>query len=222
MRKAFLFALLILACAPLAARAQNGTEVFGGYSYNRIDNGGGTESHRNGNGFDAEVTKYFKGDLGVTGDVSGHYNTSNFTGRLCPPGFGCTQVISNYRVKEQLYNFLGGLQYKLRGGDNRVQPFAHALFGLAHTRLRVENFGAFGNPPQNLGGFTVTSNNFAMSLGGGVDVKLSDRVDLRAIQAEYNPVFYRSQDFNIGFGNFKNLNSRADNARISVGVVIKR
>lgn len=223
MQKVLFLILLGLFCAPLTF-AQGG-EVFAGYSYNRLENtnlftyyGLRRDENLNANGFNVAATAYLTKRLGITGDVSGHYKTREFAGTLCPPGFACTQVINNYRARTQLYDFLAGPQYKLRD-SNRVQPFAHALFGFAHTRTKLENLGFAGNPPrstpiENI----ISSNDFAMALGGGVDVKLNDRFGLRAIQADYNPVFYRNRTIN-----GVNVNGvRSDNLRLSVGVVIKR
>jgi hypothetical protein len=49
---------------------------------------------------------------------------------------------------------------------------------------------------------------FAMALGGGVDLRVGKRIDLRLIQFDYTPTFFGS--------------GRQNNFRISTGVVFKR
>jgi opacity protein-like surface antigen len=90
------------------------------------------------------------------------------------------------------YLLLGGPRFTAR--YERATPFVHALFGLAHTR-------ALGQ----------SSNNFAMALGGGVDINVSPHVAIRAVQADY--VLIRAS----GAGASENLH----NARISAGIVFK-
>jgi len=54
-----------------------------------------------------------------------------------------------------------------------------------------------------------------LAIGGGLDVRVSERVDLRVFQVDYNPIFLSSGN-ELGFGN-----SGADNVRFSFGVVFK-
>ena len=56
--------------------------------------------------------------------------------------------------------------------------------------------------------FTIDdATSFAMALGGGLDVRVSKRIDLRIIQADYAPTFFGS--------------GRQNNIRLSVGIVLK-
>jgi opacity protein-like surface antigen len=90
------------------------------------------------------------------------------------------------------YLLMGGPRFTSR--YERATPFVHALFGLAHTR-------ALG----------ASSNNFAMALGGGVDVNTSTHVAIRAVQVDY--VLVQAS----GAGASETLH----NARISAGIVFK-
>jgi outer membrane immunogenic protein len=73
-----------------------------------------------------------------------------------------------------LAEFLAGGRYTLRN-HSRLQPFGQVLLGAAHTSGSLS--------PDQIGLGAATS--FAMTAGGGVDVNLSRRVALRAIQADY-------------------------------------
>jgi hypothetical protein len=48
-----------------------------------------------------------------------------------------------------------------------------------------------------------SQNGFAAVLGGGLDVRLSDKIDLRVVQLDYNPTVFdesTSTNYRIGFG----------------------
>jgi hypothetical protein len=57
---------------------------------------------------------------------------------------------------------------------------------------------------------TGTKNNFAMTAGGGVDIKVSRHVSVRPIQVEY--FMTKIPD---------GLNNRQDNLRIGAGIVLR-
>ena len=196
MKKYSLLILLIVSTAQIAS-AQSNTgehpkvEFFAGYSQNRIkvqtvdENNLPTIERVRFDGFNAQVTGMFNKLFGITGDISGHYRSDTVS------GLGGSQ-----KIKSQLYNFLVGPEVKARNSSG-VTPFGHALFGVAHSRQSVD--GAANS--------TDSETDFAMALGGGFDVAVSDRVALRLFQADYNPTF---------FGN-----ERQDNIRLSFGVVFK-
>lgn len=77
--------------------------------------------------------------------------------------------------KIRSYSYLFGPQVSLRRG-RAVRPFVHALFGGARTRNTVTEAGQT---------FVFMDTTFALALGGGLDVRLSDRVAVRVIQADY-------------------------------------
>ena len=82
------------------------------------------------------------------------------------------------------------------------------LAGVAQTHARLE-------VPSLNSSDTASSTDFALAIGGGVDVRVNDRIALRVFQADYNPIFL-SDSNELGFGN-----TRADNVRFSFGVVFK-
>jgi opacity protein-like surface antigen len=211
MRRLF-FAALFVSCCAARAHAQADdrprAEFFGGYSVMRTDYEPELPSfpgltvvsfpgRQTLHGFNVSATGYLTKGFGLTGDVSAHFTTN----RLADPLGG------DIKTRIRVYNLLGGPQYKFRN-ESRVAPFARALAGVAHTsaRLSVESLNVSG---------TSSSTDFALALGGGLDVRVNDRVDLRVFQADYNPVFL-SRGNELGFGR-----SRADNVRFSFGVVFK-
>lgn len=211
MRK-FCFSLLFMFCCQTLAAAQSDDrprfELFAGYSHLRTKYEAEIPNppmpvivafagKQTLNGFNASATVYLSKGLGLTGDFSGH-----FTSHSIPDPLGGT-----IETKIRIFNVLGGPQYKFRN-DTRVSPFVRALAGIAHTSSRLEITSLNSSD-------TLSSTDFALAIGGGVDVRVNDKVDLRVFQADYNPIFL-SRGNELGFGN-----RRADNLRFSFGVVFK-
>jgi len=213
MGKLFFGFLLILCSVPLAAAQSDERsrfEFFAGYSVMRIKYEAKATDPRfqtptlvafNGkqtlNGFNVSATANLTKGFGLTGDFSGHFKTNRIADVLG----------GNISTHIRLLNLLGGPQYRFRG-NSTVTPFVRALAGIADTRSRLEV--AIHNTSD-----TDSSTDFALALGGGLDVRISERVDLRVFQVDYNAIFL-SRGNELGFGH-----ARADNVRFSFGVVFK-
>jgi len=208
MFKTTLIVTIILACASIAAAQSDYKkfEFFGGYSHNRIDTGIGDEdpelgdviNEREGfNGFNTSITGNVTRYVGVKFDFSGHYKSRTI------PLFTVANAID---INSRVYNFLGGVQIKDNSSEKTFKPFAHALFGAAHARNRVNIteqgcVAIFPSPcPED---FTEKETGWAAAFGGGIDIRANDRIDIRVIQVDYNPtgLFDRTQhNFRIGVG----------------------
>jgi opacity protein-like surface antigen len=189
MRKLFFIAALTLAL-PIISLAQEAprVEVFGGYSYMRLEDIGIDGLDRDLNGYNvAGAITIFKKSLAIKADVSGHF------GNISVPGIS---------VDQNQTLFLFGPQYSFRKSQ-RIQPFAHALFGFARVKLDADAISG-----------DISDNGFAFALGGGVDIKaLSSRLSLRLVQADY---VRTKLDF-LGVGDSNSSN----NVRISTGMVVR-
>jgi len=191
MQKLFLIAALMLAL-PVIAQAQEASrvEVFGGYSYMRLQDSGIDGQDRDLNGYNVSgAFTILKKSLAIKADVSGHFgNLSN----ILPTSTDLRQTM-----------FLFGPQFTLRKSQ-RIQPFAHALFGFANQRINNDVVG------------DITDNAFAFAIGGGVDIKaLSSKLSLRMVQADY----VRTQ---LGLLNGVGSDSTgSNNLRISTGIVLR-
>ena len=190
MQKLFLFVALTLAL-PLIAQAQEASrvEVFGGYSYMRLEdqNIDGQDRDLNGYNVSGAIT-IFKKSIALKGDVSGHF------------GDLLTNVTPRTDLGQTL--FLFGPQFTFRKSE-RIQPFAHALFGVA--RVKHENDAVPGD---------ITDTGFAFALGGGVDVKgLGSKLAVRLIQADY----VRTKLDLVNSGD----STSSNNIRISTGIVLR-
>ncbi len=221
MKRVF-FALFLtaLTAGGIAAQKTNDytkTEFYVGYSNGQVDNGGTAagsvssffDDRDTFHGFEGSGVYNFSRYFGVKADVSGTYKNRHFGGTFTNPLTGTTTTIAGSN-NLSLYNVLGGIQLKDNSVDKKIKPFAHALAGVAQLRTAVKDFTC--TPTANCGSMTFTNQTFtdteaAGAFGGGLDIRLNDRFDLRLIQADYNPVW-------TGDGVVNNF-------RFGIGIVIK-
>jgi opacity protein-like surface antigen len=157
------------------------------------------------------ATGYFNNFVGITGDFSFHRKKDTFEFG------GGDQDVLDTRV---LY-FMAGPKVKFRNAS-RVEPFVHLLAGGAHTRFEVNTTETFPGGTFDTS-FDTGATDFAMALGGGIDVRLSDNFSLRLIQVDYAPVFLKDRSINrLGAAGaiqpFTLEGQRQDNLRISIGL----
>jgi hypothetical protein len=138
-------------------------EVFGGAQFEHL------QSSYNAVGWDASLTGNFKHVLGITGDFSGVYNSRH--------------------ANSSVYTYTVGPVLTARLPV--VQPFVHALFGGATTKIEG-----------------TTDNAFAMFLGGGLDIGLRKGIGLRLVQADWLMTKFGGQ-------------TQEHQGRVSAGIVIK-
>jgi hypothetical protein len=199
--KKLIFAMILTVVSGVVAFGQatgdyKKTEFFVGYSNGQIDTGFDSGSsvddflddRANFHGFNASgvynVSRYF----GVKADVSGTYNKTRFS---VPVVTGTTTQTVSFDTDNSLYNFLGGVQVKDNASTARFKPFAHALVGAAHGRSKVKNVVCSTTATINCNDILVggsSDTGLAGAIGGGLDIKITDKIDFRAIQVDYNPV----------------------------------
>jgi len=202
-------------------------EFFGGYSALFFDNlAGDTGSaavddilgdRQTLRGFNASITRNFHKYVGAKFDYSLHLREDNFSR---PAGSGT--------IDTTVQNFLGGIQIKNNNEDGPTfKPFGHALFGVAVQKVDVDS----PNLPAVFGisDFHTNETSFAMAFGGGVDLKLNHRLDVRLAQVDWNIVKRGDQQTGIVLAPtpFQTVGTpffipgtRQDNLRLSIGIVI--
>jgi len=167
-------------------------EVFGGYSYSRPADSSSGLGGTNFNGWNGSLARNFNGWFGVVADVSGHYSSESFA-----EGFFFTNSAN-------LLAYRFGPKFARRG---RITPFGQALVGGVRLHRKGIDFpGQSGQPAER------TTSGLAITAGGGLDVRATDSLAIRVIQAEYS--FQGVSDI-IGpspVGNIQGL-------RLSVGIV---
>jgi hypothetical protein len=202
-------------------------EFFGGYSALFFDNlAGDTGSaavddvlgdRQTLRGFNLSVTGNFHKYVGAKFDYSLHLREDNFNR---PAGSGT--------IDTTVQNFLGGIQIKNNSEDGPTfKPFGHALFGVAVQKVDVDS----PNLPAVLGvsDWHTNETSFAMAFGGGLDLKLNHRLDVRVAQVDWNIVKRGDQQTGIVLTPtpFQTVGTpffipgtRQDNLRLSIGIVI--
>jgi opacity protein-like surface antigen len=172
----------------------NKTEFGAGYSRQQADSAG-INSDSGFNGFDVSVTRNFTRYFGIKGDFSGAYKGGNFT----VSGIGSA---IQFKVNSSIYNYLGGVQFKDNKSSKGLKPFFHALAGGATLRQKVDDV-CLNDVTSLCPSYDFSSTKFAAAFGGGLDVRVSNRISVRVIQADYNPIFVDggvSNNFRIGAG----------------------
>ena len=173
-------------------------EFFVGYSYQNVD----LDFERDGlKGINASYVRNFSRYFGVKADVSAVYRSETFNSTF----FDTNNNPVNFRskFKQVKYNFLGGIQLKDNASENRLRPFAHALIGVGVNRISsTSNCQNSSSCPSFLD-FKQTTTNLAGAFGGGLDIKINDKFDFRAIQFDYNPQLVDravTRNFRFGIG----------------------
>ncbi len=187
MRKLFMAALFI-ACTSSFAFAQtddyNKYDVGVLYSHNRVDvgvedpNQNFIDEREGFHGLEFSAKGALSRYVGVKGDYAYHRKGFNVLGT---------------EVNTSLHTLVGGVEFKDNAPETKVKPFAHVMAGFAHSRADFED----------IDDDDITDNGFAGVIGGGVDFRINDRVDFRAIQFDYNPTRDNGQtshNFRVGIG----------------------
>ena len=182
-----IFSLLL--SGTVAMGQENSTpkvEVGLNYSFNRIAPGNGLSSY-NANGGFADIEYNFTRSLGVVADLGANYAGT-------PNGIA---------VKSTTFEYLFGPRYNIRR-YGRWNPFVQALFG----QERFSNGFAPGTASGYTGG---TQSNFAMALGGGLDIAVSHSLSVRPVEVDYMPL-------QVPFGNQRFMQN---DFRYAAGVVLR-
>lgn len=211
MRKLLLLFAIILVCAPagFAQSDYSDWEFFIGYAHERANNGADRLDQRgriinpNGTTQRADFVSKRIPYNGVTGEVVAnvHRNiglVANFAATFANTDFVDALTGRQFNARVSRYTLLFGPRYNWRNSSPLI-PYAHALFGVSryHANFRDNDFTC---PDTN-------ETAFAMALGAGLDIQATRHVDIRAIQVDYLPVFYK--------------HGREDGLRFSAGVKIK-
>src|SRR6266852_5766072 len=158
-------------------------DVFAGYSYVRANPATSGADSFSLNGGSASIAYNFNGWLSGVADLGGYHNTNIL-------GSGVDGTLSTY---------LFGPRVSYRR-FSRVTPFGEVLFGVAHTGANFLNT-------------TNSQNAFAMTVGGGLDYRVSSHFSVRAAKVDY--LLTRFNELNT-----TNTQSQ-NNLRVSTGIVFR-
>lgn len=192
-------------------------EVFGGYSYVRGDlgNSGTDGSKLNLNGWNGSVAINANKWLGFVADFGGQYGSPDFgiIDSTLIPEMPLSIDVHNLDVSFHSYQFGPRISFR----SDRATVFAHGLFGATRAKIKgsmtvtietdepppVGNLPSIILPPTETMTIQLdeTENAFSMALGGGVDVKVTDRIAIRAVQLDYQVTrFFEDTQNNLRLG----------------------
>ncbi|MFN0124605.1 MAG: hypothetical protein ACKV2V_29235 [Blastocatellia bacterium] len=140
-------------------------EFYAGYAFTGFDAGDDADHLH---GWNASVAGYFNKHIGIAGDFGGGYLSDTFRSP--------NTVI---RGDLKLHTFLTGPRF--RGGNERAAGFGHVMIGSAIYSLN--GTATIGTAPAQR--FELRERSFAVAFGGGVDIKMSDKVAFRLFQTDY-------------------------------------
>jgi opacity protein-like surface antigen len=176
--------LAVISAFGTTAQAQDVSKVdiFAGYSYVRENPSTSGVSSFSLNGGSASIAYNANSWLSGVADF-GAYHSGNILGT------GASGTLSTYLFGPRVsYRHFG-----------RITPFGEVLFGVAHAGTSIA-------------GTSGSDNAFAMSLGGGVDYRLTNRFAIRPVKVDY--LMSRFSETGSG-GNTQN------NLRVSTGIVFR-
>ncbi len=176
--------LAFLSLSAVAAFAQDTpkVDIFAGYSYLRENPSTAGVSSFGMNG----------------GSASAAYNVNNWLSGVADFGVYHNGNILSTGASGTLSTYLFGPRVSYRH-FGRFTPFGEVLFGVAHGSA-------------DFAGTNGSDNAFAMTLGGGVDYKLTDHFAIRPIKVDY---------LMTRFSETGNSGQTQNNLRISTGVVFR-
>ena len=211
MRKLLLLFAIVLVCAPagFAQSDYSNWEFFVGYAHERANNGAdrldirGRAINPNGSTRRVDLISERIPYNGVTtelvANVTPHVGlVTNFAATFANTDFVDALSGQSFRARVSRYTLLFGPRYNWRNSSPFL-PYAHALFGVARYQAKFRD-NDFTCPD-------TSDTAFAMALGGGLDIRAGDHVDVRAAQVDYLPVFFSHK--------------REDGLRFSAGIKIK-
>jgi outer membrane protein with beta-barrel domain len=127
--------------------------------------GGYSWAGGNFHGWNTSVTGNVSKSFGLVADISGHYGS---------------EVDGPFLINQDAHSFHFGPRFAHRG--TRCTPFVYALFGVTRFHERATISGQR---------FSESDTGFSSVLGGGLDVRVSDRLAIRAFQLDYfRPNFF--------------------------------
>lgn len=178
------------------------TELFLGYSYLRAAPtfaDGNRLVHLNGG--DASIAFNLTRSFGLVTDFSGFADS-----KIAVSGPGADPA-GTFGSKGDAFTFLFGPRFSYRGHE-RIVPFFQVLAGGVHAS-EVTLTGCVGAACQVL----PAQSSFALTAGGGLDLKVQKHLAIRLVQAEY--LMTRLADANTGYSTTQN------DIRLSAGLVFR-
>ena len=206
--KKFLCSLAICASCSLCLCAQEGpkADLYFGYSFLRY-NSAQTIPAFTANGGIGTFAWNFNDHIGLEAELGGYHNGN----------------VNDYHFDTTTFSYLFGPRLSL-GRSRTIDPYVHTLFGgqyaatsIASSSILVTNplLAPGATPPQR---YSANTNSFAMAIGGGLDIKLTKLIVLRAAQIDYYLTRFEAPDVTLPPGTTNPRARNQNNFRYSAGI----
>jgi opacity protein-like surface antigen len=187
MRKLAIAVLFPLFAVAAMAQTEVGptpkAEAYANYSFARLGAANGLDNANLNWGWDTAVAGNVNSWMGLMADFAGHYGKQPILGTGVDAG-------------TNIHSFLFGPRFAYRHYE-KATPFFQTLFGVARVHQDAGEFllnagpggvtvpGALPRGGSDIATLDTTDWPFAMKVGGGVDVKLTDKVYFRPFEVNY-------------------------------------
>jgi opacity protein-like surface antigen len=166
---------------------------------------------RDFHGFNLGAKYNLSPTLGIRTDFSAYFNKDRSVDTF---GTGADAHTDTNSFDEKTYVLVIGPEVRREYGSWR--PFAHAMAGVARQTAT--------DTQTSTGPFDFTihdrTTSLALKVGGGIDVRISPRLDLRVIEIDYEPIFAKDRHTPVqGFFDQSVKGKTAQNVTLSVGIV---
>ena len=147
-------------------------DVFFGYSFFRVNSAQQIPAF-SANGGIGTLGWNINNNLGIEAEFNGYHNGN----------------VNDFQFDTTNFSFLFGPRVSY-GRTKKFDPYVHALFGgmYATTSIAASSVllpGPVTVPVSSSGRYKTSQTNFAMSVGGGIDIEVHKHVLLRPIQIDY-------------------------------------
>jgi opacity protein-like surface antigen len=168
-------------------------------------------NRRDFHGFNFGAAYSLSPTLGIRTDVSAYFRKDRAVDSF---GSGADAHTDTNVFHDRTYVLVTGLEVK--HDYNRWRPFGHVLAGVARqTSVDTQtSTGPFD--------FTIhdRTTSLALKIGAGIDIQVSPRLDLRLIEADYEPIFAKDRTTPVqGFFTQRVKGKTAQNITLGIGLV---
>lgn len=189
-RNAMLLGVVMLFATSAYAQDDKKLEVFGEYSYLRFNPTLSYLKNRSFNGGGGGVQYNFNHYLGIKAEFMG-YGSTNFTipaGTYNIPKLSPNPIVLSAPITTQgnMFTYLFGPV--VRVPLSKVTPFGELLFGGSNSNAYANEVKGICNNftcIASASSLSGTQHPFALALGGGLDIKLSEQFSVRPIEIDY-------------------------------------
>jgi len=193
-RSLLLICMVLLPAAASTAQSIPTFEVAVGYSYMYFHTSLPQPTTHSLNGGGVSLVWNVKSFLGIEAQMNGYSFGQGWSNQLHQLGY-----VGSATANMFTYQF--GAQLKKHSG--RWQPYVSTLYGFAHSAGYAAALRAKGSGTYLL--TTPGDNNtaFAMAIGGGLDIRLTDTVQLRPVEVDYQLTRFGYQTFSANQNNVR-------------------